>query len=106
MSLCLTYLHGGLFLANIHSVFWNRIIRVERAWSHNWSYIYRAACLRVSVFYVVVTGVCACVCVRERACAFSQGLIDRVPVHPLLYDDNIFIWLFVLLCACIWTVKA
>lgn len=32
----------------------------------------------------------------ERACAFSQGLIDRVPVHRVLYDDSVFIWLFCL----------
>lgn len=75
--------------------------RFERALSHNSGCIYRAAWCG-SVFYMVVTRMC----VWERACAFSQGLIDQLPGYPVLYDDDIFIWLFVLLCACIWTVKA
>lgn len=67
--------------------------RFERALSHNSGYIHRAACCGS---YMGVT----MICVWERTCAFSQGLVDRLPDYPGLYDDNVFIWLFCFVCMC------
>lgn len=93
-SVCLTHLYGGLFLANIHSVLWNRAIRFERALFHDSGYIYRAA-WSGSVF---LYGGDYDMCVRESMCIQSKPHWPTASPSSALWWQCFYLVVYVFVC--------